>query len=106
MSYDPRILTGVSVMAAIADAGNFARAAETLGITPSGVSRAIARLEQRVGVRLFDRTSRAVTLTEEGGRFHEQLAPLLASIEEVASEVGGTAQKVTGRLRANVYPWF
>lgn len=106
MSYDPRILTGVSVMAAIADAGNFARAAETLGITPSGVSRAIARLEQRVGVRLFDRTSRAVTLTEEGRRFHDQLAPLLASIEEVATDVGGTARNVTGRLRANVDPWF
>jgi DNA-binding transcriptional LysR family regulator len=106
MSYDPRILTGVSVMAAVTEAGNFARAAETLGITPSGVSRAIARLEQRVGVRLFDRSPRAVTLTEEGQRFHAQLIPLLASIEEIATEVGGTAETVSGRLRANVDPWF
>jgi len=87
MGFDARILTGVSVLAAVTEAGNFARAAEILGITPSGVSRAIARLEARVGVRLFDRTPRAVTLTAEGQRFHAQVMPLLASIEEAATEV-------------------
>ncbi|WP_426128989.1 helix-turn-helix domain-containing protein [Pararhizobium sp. PWRC1-1] len=46
------------------EAGNFVRAADVLGLTPSGVSRAVARLEQRVGVRLFDRNPREVTLTE------------------------------------------
>jgi DNA-binding transcriptional LysR family regulator len=106
MSYDARILTGIGVLTAVTDAGNFARAAEQLGMTPSGVSRAIARLEDRVGVRLFDRTSRAVTLTEEGRRFHEQLRPLLDAVDEVATEVSGSSAKVTGRLRVNVDPWF
>jgi DNA-binding transcriptional LysR family regulator len=106
LGFDARILTGVGVLVAVAEAGNFARAAEVLGLTPSGVSRAVARLEARVGVRLFDRTPRAVTLTEEGRRFHAQVMPLLASIEEAATEVAGAAAGVSGRLRVNVDPWF
>jgi DNA-binding transcriptional LysR family regulator len=106
MSFDARILTGVGVLAAVTESGNFARAAESMGLTPSGVSRAVARLEARVGVRLFDRTPRAVTLTEEGRRFHAQVMPLLASIEQAATEVAGAAADVSGRLRVNVDPWF
>src|ERR1700754_1612328 len=106
MGFDTRLLTGISVLAEVVATGSFARAAEALGMTPSGVSRAVARLEARVGVRLFDRTPRAVTLTEEGRRFHAQVMPLLASIEEAATEVAGTAAAVSGRLRVNVDPWF
>src|SRR5882762_2962361 len=106
MSFDTRVVTGVGVLAAVTEAGSFARAAETLGLTPSGVSRAIARLEGRVGVRLFDRTPRSVTLTEEGHRFYTQVMPLLASIEEVATDIAVTSAAVGGRLRVNVDPWF
>lgn len=106
MAFDARILTGVGVLAAVTEAGNFARAAETLGLTPSGVSRAIARLEARVGVRLFDRTPRSVTLTEEGRRFHARVMPLLAGIDEAATEVAGAAAAVNGKLRLNIDPWF
>jgi DNA-binding transcriptional LysR family regulator len=106
MSFDARILTGVGVLAAVTETGNFARAAEALGLTPSGVSRAVARLEARVGVRLFDRTPRSVTLTEEGRRFHAQVMPLLAAIEEAATEAAGAAAAVSGKLRVNVDPWF
>src|SRR5579864_3415243 len=94
MSFDARILTGVGVLAAVTESGNFARAAESLGLTPSGVSRAVARLEARVGVRLFDRTPRAVTLTEEGRRFHAQVVPLLAGLEDAAAEAAGSAARV------------
>jgi Bacterial regulatory helix-turn-helix protein, lysR family len=66
MVFDTRLLTGVGVLAAVTEAGNFARAAEMLGLTPSAVSLAVARLEARVGVRLFDRNPREVSLTEEG----------------------------------------
>lgn len=106
MSFDARLLTGAGVLAAVTEAGNFARAAEIMGLTPSGVSRAVARLEQRVGVRLFDRTPRAVMLTEEGRRFHAQIIPLLAGLEEAAAEAAGAAAAVTGRLRVSVDPWF
>jgi DNA-binding transcriptional LysR family regulator len=106
MGFDARMLTGVGVLAAVTETGNFARAAEALGLTPSGVSRAVARLEARVGVRLFDRTPRSVTLTAEGRRFHAQVIPLLAGIEEAATEAAGAAAAVSGTLRVNVDPWF
>jgi len=106
MAFDTRLLTGVGVLAAVAEAGNFARAAEFLGVTPSGVSRAIARLEARVGVRLFDRSPRSVTLTEEGKRFHAQIQPLLAGLEDAAAEAAGAAVVTSGRLRVSVDPWF
>ncbi|ESY89719.1 LysR family transcriptional regulator [Mesorhizobium australicum] len=106
MSFDTRLLTGVGVFGAVMEAGNFVRAADVLGLTPSGVSRAVARLEQRVGVRLFDRNPREVTLTEEGARFHARIMPLLAGLEEAASEAAGSAAFVGGRLRVSIDPWF
>ena len=106
MVFDGRLLGGIGVLAAVVETGNFVRAADALGLTPSGVSRAVARLEAHVGVRLFDRTPRAVTLTEEGRRFHAQVIPLLAGIEEAATDAAGTAAAVRGRLRVNADPWF
>jgi DNA-binding transcriptional LysR family regulator len=106
MGFDNRLLGGIGVLAAVVETGNFVRAAEALGLTPSGVSRAVARLETRIGVRLFDRTPRAVTLTDEGRRFHAQVAPLLAGLEEAAVEAAGAAAAVRGRLRVNADPWF
>src|SRR6204780_5260796 len=106
MSLDGRLLTGVSVLTAVIESGNFARAAEALGLSASGVSRAVARLEGRVGVRLLDRTTRSVTLTDEGRRFYEQVGPLLNGIEEAATLASGAAARVQGRLRVNVDPFF
>jgi DNA-binding transcriptional LysR family regulator len=106
MAFDGRLLGGIGVLAAVVETGNFVRAAEALGLTQSGISRAVARLEARVGVRLLDRTPRAVSLTDEGRRFHAQVAPLLAGLEEAASEAVGAAHAVRGRLRVNVDPWF
>jgi DNA-binding transcriptional LysR family regulator len=106
MAFDGRLLGGIGVVAAVVETGNFVRAGEALGLTPSGVSRAVSRLEAHVGVRLFDRTPRAVTLTDEGRRFHAQVAPLLAGLEEAAADAAGAAAAVRGRLRVNVDPWF
>jgi len=106
MGFDTRLLTGVGVLAAVTEGGNFARAAEILGLTPSGVSRSVARLEARVGVRLFDRNPREVRLTEEGRRFHAQVAPLLEGLDEAVAEAAGAASVVRGRLRVSVDPWF
>jgi len=106
MAFDGRLLPGIGVLAEIVETGNFARAGETLGLTPSGVSRSVARLEAQLGIRLFDRTPRAVRLTEEGRRFYAQVAPLLVGLQDAASEAGGAAGAVRGRLRVNVDPWF
>ncbi|MDK4740797.1 LysR family transcriptional regulator [Rhizobium sp. CNPSo 3464] len=104
--FDGRLLNGVSVLAAVVEGGSFVRAAEVLGLTPSGVSRAVSRLEARIGVRLLDRTTRALRLTDDGARFYEQMVPLLGGIEEAATTVAGVAQSVRGRLRINVDPYF
>jgi DNA-binding transcriptional LysR family regulator len=65
MAYDGRLLAGVTVLMAVVEAGSMTRAADALGLTPSGVGRAIQRLEGRVGVRLLDRTTRSLRLTDE-----------------------------------------
>jgi DNA-binding transcriptional LysR family regulator len=59
-------------------------------------------LETRVGVRLLDRTTRSLRLTDEGRRFWERIGPHLDGIEEAALEAAGTASAVRGRLRVNV----
>ena len=106
MAFDSRLLSGIEVLVAAVEAGSFVRAAESLGLTQSGVSRAVARLERRVGVRLFDRTARAIALTEEGRRFYQQVKPHLSSIEDAAIQAGGSTKTVRGRLRVNVDPFF
>jgi DNA-binding transcriptional LysR family regulator len=66
MAFDGKLLSGVTVLIAVVEAGTIARAAEALGLSPSGVSRALSRLEQRVGARLLARTTRSLSLTDEG----------------------------------------
>lgn len=106
MAFDARLAGGMGVFAALVDTGSFVRAADALGLSQPGVSRAISRLEARLGVRLFDRTTRSVRLTDEGRLFHRHVAPLLAGMEEAAVQVGRSANTVGGRLRVNVDPYF
>jgi DNA-binding transcriptional LysR family regulator len=104
--FNERILNGISVFAAIVDAGTFAAAGERLGMSQPGVSRAIKRLETRLNIRLFDRTTRTVSLTDDGRRFHAHVMPHLNGLEEAATSASGGATVVRGRLRVNVDPIF
>jgi DNA-binding transcriptional LysR family regulator len=101
MALDGRLLSNVHVLAAVVEGGSFARAAEALGLTPSGVSRAIARLEARIGVRLLDRTTRSVNLTDEGRLFYASINPLVLGIEDAVTRAAGSSGSVRGRLRVN-----
>ena len=83
---DGRLVSGLVVLAAIADTRGFGRAAERLSMTQSGVSRAIAKLEARLNARLVHRTSRAVELTDEGRALYERVAQHLAGFGEAAAE--------------------
>ena len=105
-SFDERVVNGISVLSAIVDSGSFARAGEILNMSQSGVSRSIARLEGRLGIRLLDRTTRSVALTDEGRRFYEQVMPLLAGLEEAAASAAQGTTAVRGRLRVNLDPYF
>jgi len=104
--FDPRTLDGIRVMAALVDAKSFARAGEALDMSQSGVSRAIARLEERLGVRLFDRTTRSVRLTDDGRHLYERVMPLLSALSEATTSTSSGATTVRGRLRVNVDPFF
>lgn len=106
MTFDGRVISNVGVLGAIVEGGSFARAAEALGLSRSGVSRAVSRLEARVGVRLLDRTTRAVALTDEGRRLYAEVAPLLNGIEDAITVTSGSSVAVRGRLRVNVDAFF
>jgi DNA-binding transcriptional LysR family regulator len=106
LSFDERTLNGIGVLAAVVRNGNFATAATALNISQPGVSRAIARLEARLGIRLFERTTRRVSLTDEGRRFHEKILPLLEGLEEAAVSAAQGKTMVRGRLRVNIDPYF
>jgi DNA-binding transcriptional LysR family regulator len=106
MPFDGRILAGVSVLAAVVEAGSFVKAASLIGIGDSGVSRAISRLETRLGVRLLDRTTRSVSLTDEGRRFYEEVKPHLNAIEDAAIVASGAVSAVRGRLKVDIDPFF
>jgi DNA-binding transcriptional LysR family regulator len=103
---DGKLVGGLMVLVAVADAHSFGRAAERLGMTQSGVSRAIAKLEARLGARLLDRTSRAVILTDDGRGLYERVVQHLAGIGEAAAETSKSRDAVRGRLRVNVDPLF
>ncbi|GLQ93483.1 transcriptional regulator [Dyella acidisoli] len=106
MAQNTKLFSGVSVLFAIVEAGTIAGAAEALDLSPSGVSRALQRLEQRVGARLLARTTRSLSLTDEGRRFYEEVGPHLAGIEDAATRAASSTQKVQGRLRINIDPYF
>lgn len=106
MIFNDRAFDGLSVFTAVVESGTFAAAAEVINMSPPGVSRAIARLEKRLGIRLFDRNTRAVSLTTEGKEFYRQVLPLLAALEDVTSTASLSTKAITGRLRVNIDPFF
>ena len=106
MSFDGRLLSGMSVLAAVVETGSFTRAGDALGLSASGVSRAVSRLEKRMGLRLLDRTTRALHLTGEGARLYELAAPHLSGIEDAANAVSGAAATARGTLRVSLNPLF
>ena len=106
MGFDGRLLSGMSVLAAVVETGSFTRAGDVLGLSASGVSRAVSRLEKRMGIRLLDRTTRALHLTGEGARLYELAAPHLSGIEEAANVISGAATTARGALRVSLNPLF
>jgi DNA-binding transcriptional LysR family regulator len=91
------------IFLAVAEQGSFARAAQALRITPSAVSRAMTRLEQRLGVQLATRTTRALALTGEGQAYRERIAGLVAEIDAVErSFEQEPAPRGTLRINASV----
>ncbi|HEX4423518.1 MAG TPA: LysR family transcriptional regulator [Kofleriaceae bacterium] len=79
--------------------GSFSRAAPRLGMTPSGVSKLVSRLERRLGVQLLQRTTRTMQLTDAGAFYHERAARLLEDIDGLERDLAGHHRHPRGRLR-------
>lgn len=90
------------VFAAVADAGSFVAAAEGLGISKANVSRYVSDLEQRLGVRLMHRTTRKLSLTQEGEVFLARCREILASIDDSEREISTHSQTASGLLKLSV----
>lgn len=87
------------VFRAVADAKGIRRAADSLGMAPAMASRAITSLEQRFGTRLFERTTRSISLTESGGRVYERCCRILDNLSELETETTTETHVPTGVLR-------
>src|ERR1700710_80977 len=91
-------LDAMQAFFAVADLQGFAPAARKLGLSPSGMTRLIAALEDRLGARLLQRTTRSVTLTDAGHRYLERARRILADVEEAESAAEGERTQPSGRL--------
>ena len=87
--------------AAVIDTGSFSAAAERLGQTPSGVSRAISRLETQLGMTLMHRTTRRLDLTEEGSWLLGRARTVLAELEDTEAQVAARRSQPSGLVRVN-----
>src|SRR5215467_10319315 len=94
--------SGVPEFLAVAEHASFRRAAASLGVTPAAVSQAIRSLEARVGLPLFQRTTRSVALTEAGAEFLARLRPATTEIREALDGLASLRQRPMGHLRLSV----
>jgi DNA-binding transcriptional LysR family regulator len=92
----------MTVFTAVVEAGSFVGAADALGISKAVVSRLVAELEARLSVRLLHRTTRKLSLTEEGRTFHARCKAVLADVEEAEAEITARAGQARGLLKVNV----
>ncbi|MBV4546388.1 LysR family transcriptional regulator [Pseudomonas triticicola] len=95
-------LGSIELFCLAAEAGSFTAAAQLAGVTPAAVSRSILRLEQRLGSRLFARTTRSIRLTDAGRSFFEQCSQALTQLVEAQQEVMGAQTSPSGRLRISL----
>ncbi len=94
-------LQQLSSFLAVVRAGSFVGAADDSGLSKAAVSRHVAELEEHLGVRLLHRTTRRLSLTDDGQRFHARSSELIAALEELEAETVSSGGEATGVLRIN-----
>lgn len=94
-------LQQLSSFLAVVRAGSFVGAADATGLSKAAVSRHVAELEAHLGVRLLHRTTRRLSLSEDGQRFHERAVELVAQLQELEAETASTGGEASGLLRIN-----
>lgn len=101
-SFDPVQLGSIEMFCKAAELQGFTAAAQTLGVTAAAVSRSVGRLEERLGAKLFTRTTRLMRLTEEGRAYFEQCRQALAQIENAERAINGSQAEPAGLLRISM----
>lgn len=96
----------MAVFVKAVESGSFSAAARALGLTPSAISKLITRLEDRLGARLLNRTTRRLGLTEEGEAFYQRARPILAEIEAAEGAVSQLRAAPRGQLKINAAASF
>src|SRR3979409_2801199 len=99
-------IDAMQAFVAVADLQGFAPAARKLGLSPSAVTRLIAALEDRLGARLLQRTTRKVALTDAGARYLERARRILADVEEAERAAEGEQTRPGGGLSVSAPPRF
>ena len=102
--YSSERLKGIDVFVAVADLGSFTAAAERLNLTSSAISKSVARLEARLGARLFNRTTRTLSLSEAGVIFYRTCTSVLADLEEVEHALVASDNEPHGKVRIDCQP--
>src|SRR6185369_9122463 len=97
--FDDVQLGSIELFVLAGEQGSFTAAAALAGVTPAAVSRSISRLEERLGVRLFVRTTRQIRLTDGGQAYFEQCREALSQLVEAEREVTGQQAAPAGKLR-------
>ena len=97
-----RNLNALLVFAKVAETRSFTVAAQRLGLTASAMSKSVARLEQELGVKLLQRSTRLVSLTDEGASFYERCRNILAELDDAESAVTMSNATPKGRLRVQM----
>ena len=92
-------LDGLTSFVAVVEAGQFSAAAERLGVGKSVVSRRLSELEEHLGARLLQRTTRRLSLTEAGREFYPRALQLLEDLAEAEQSVSSGQQALSGRIR-------
>lgn len=100
--FDDVLLGSIELFCLAAELGSFTAAALAAGVTPAAVSRSISRLEERLGSRLFVRTTRSIRLTEGGRGYYEQCRQALTQLVEAERVVTGQQQEPSGTLRISL----
>src|SRR2546423_13440190 len=96
---DRSALADLNAFVAVADQLSFRRAASRLGVTPSALSHSMRQLEERLGMRLLNRTTRSVSVTDAGLRLLERLRPAISEIAGALEDLNQERQRPVGRLR-------
>lgn len=98
------LFTGVPAFVVAAEAGSFTAAAERLGLSPAAVSKAVRRLEEALGVRLFDRTTRRVRLSDEGARFHARCRAAVDAVQAGRDAIALARDDPRGEVTISLSP--